>query len=289
MNHRRDLSLLDIYFISGVTTYLTLVHDVEMPINPLSYCSMTLAVLFTATLCSTLLIFSMTFDRFYSIIRPQKAASFNTIKRANITITCIVIFSLIFNIPHWFTTLNIEWFCLPYDNEIIMARSYSQLYYWTSFVLQFVFPFVSLLIMNSFIIHTLKNRTKNLEIDESNNKGQGHSQGQSQGQGTRMKGSEKQVFAILLLVTFGFLILSTPMYLYFTLNLFINFTASPKIFAINHLITNIAQKLHYTNHGINFFFYVISGQKFRTDLIKLFKREGAKSNLTVKSISRDTS
>ena len=26
-----------------------------------------------------------------------------------------------------------------------------------------------------------------------------------------------------------------------------------------------------TNHGINFFFYVISGQKFRMDLVKLFK------------------
>ena len=148
---------------------------------------------------------------------------------------------------------------------------------------------LSLLIMNSFIIHTLKNRTKNLKIDDCNNIGQGHcqgqSQGQSQGQGTKMKGSEKQVFAILLLVTFGFLILSTPMYVYFTLNLFINFTASPKIFAINHLITNIAQKLHYTNHGINFFFYVISGQKFRSDLIKLFKREGAESNLTMKPLS----
>ena len=169
-----------------------------------------------------------------------------------------------------------------------MARFYSQFYYWTSFVLQFVFPFVSLLIINSFIIHTLKNRSKNLKINECNNKGQGESQGQSQGQGTRMKSSEKQVFAILLLVTFGFLILSTPMYVYFTLNLSINFTASRKIFAANHLITHIAQKLHYTNHGINFFFYMISGQKFRTDLIKLFKRGGAKSNLTIKNISRDT-
>ena len=236
--------------------------------NPLVYCSMTLAVLFSATLCSTLLILSMTFDRFYSIIRPHKAASFNTVKRAKITIICIFTFSLIFNIPHWFTTLNVEWFCLPYGNEIIMAKSYSQVYYWASFVLQFVFPFVSLLIMNSFIIHTLRNRTKRFKIQEPNNNGQG--------QDSRMKSSEKQVFAILLLVTFGFLILSTPMYVYFTLNLFINFTASPRIFAVNHLITNIAQKLHYTNHGINFFFYVISGQKFRTDLVKLFKREGAK-------------
>ena len=156
--------------------------------NPLLYCSMTLAVLFSATLCSTLLILSMTFDRFYSIIRPHKAASFNTVKRAKITITCIFTFSLIFSIPHWFTTLNVEWFCLPYGNEILMAKLYSQFYYWASFMLQFVFPFVSLLIMNSFIIHTLKNRTKNLKIEEPNNK--------TQGKDTRMKNSEKQVFAI---------------------------------------------------------------------------------------------
>ena len=236
--------------------------------NPLLYCSMTLAVPFSATLSSTLLILCMTFDRFYSIIRPHKAASFNTVTRAKITIICIFTFSLIFNIPHWFTTLNVEWFCLPYGNEILMVKSYSQVYYWASFVLQFVFPFVSLLIMNSFIIHTLRNRTQSLKIEAP------HDNNQDQGKG--MKTSEKQVFAILLLVTFGFLILSTPMYMYFTLNLFINFTSSPSIFAVNHLVTNIAQKLHYTNHGINFFFYVISGQKFRTDLTKLFKRDCTK-------------
>ena len=37
-----------------------------------------------------------------------------------------------------------------------------------------------------------------------------------------------------------------------------------------YLYYNVAQKLHYTNHGINFFLYVISGQKFRNDLVRLF-------------------
>ena len=237
-------------------------------------------MLFSATLCSTLFILSMTFDRFYSIIRPHKAASFNTIKRAKITIICISIFSLVFNIPHWFTTFNIGWLCLPFANEMVMAKSYSQFYYWASFVVQFVFPFVFLLLMNSVIIHTLRNRNKNVKIEE----------GQGQGQGTRMKNSEKQVFAILLLVTFGFLILSTPMYVFFAMNLFVDFTSSPQIFAAHHLFTSIAQKLHFTNHGINFFFYVISGQKFRTDLVKLFKREGSKNDQTgaLFSISNDT-
>ena len=209
-----------------------------MPTNPSLYCNITIPMFFTATLCSTLLILSMTFDRFYSIIRPHKAASFNTIKRAKITIFCIFVFGVVFNIPHWFTTFNIGWLCLPFGNKVVMAKSYSQFYYWASFVLQFAFPFVTLLMMNSVIINTLRNRIKNIKTDE----------GQGQGQSIRTKNSsEKQVFAILLLVTFGFLILSTPMYVFFLLNLIVDFSESPKLFAIQHLYSNGAQKLHFTN------------------------------------------
>ena len=89
----------------------------------------------------------------------------------------------------------------------------------------------------------------------------------------KMKNSEKQIFAILLLVTFGFLILATPMYVFLLINLIVDFSVSPKMLAVQHLSTSAGQKLHLINHGINFFFYVISGQKFRTDLIKRFQRK----------------
>ena len=146
-----------------------------------------------------------------------------------------------------------------------MAKSYSQFYYWASFVLQFAFPFVSLLMMNSVIIHTLRNRN----VSEGDNVKDQRSN-KPQGKSFKIKSSEKQVFAILLLVTFGFLILTTPGYLFFILNLFVNVMLSPKVFA--------TQKLHFTNHGINFFFSVISGQKFRTDLQHLFRRSQTKAN-----------
>ena len=72
--------------------------------------------------------------------------------------------------------------------------------------------------------------------------------------------------------------------------MFIDFTVSPKVFAAYHLFSNIAQKLHFTNHGINFFFYVISGQKFRTDLAKLFKIKAGNltSNLLPSSTDTDS-
>ena len=204
----------------------------------------------------------MTFDRFYSIIRPHKAASFNTVKKAKTTIICIVIFSVIFNIPHWFISGNANWECLPYGGAT--GKLYGEIHYWLSFLVDFAMPFVLLLGMNSVIIHKL--RTRSLATKSQNNDDHRHGNRES-----LSKNSDRQVFAILLLVTFGFLVLVTPAYSFFLYVMVVDFMASPKRFAEYYLFYNVAQKLRFTNHGINFFFYVISGKRFRTDLIKLFK------------------
>ena len=211
----------------------------------------------------------MTFDRFYSIIRPHKAASFNTVKRAKITIACVVIFSVIYNSPHLFITSNENWQCLPYGKA--MEKSYGQFYYWLSFVVHYGLPFSSLLTMNSVIIHKIRKRsTKNSKrsLAESN-----------EGQSSKLKSTELQMFAILLLVTFGFMILTTPGQLLFLYIMFVDIYETPYNFASYDLFYSVAQKLYFSNHGINFFLYVVSGQKFRTDLVKLFKRKN--DSLTV--------
>ena len=46
---------------------------------------------------------------------------------------------------------------------------------------------------------------------------------------------------------------------------------TPYAIAATFLLTEVAEKLHYMNYGINFFLYVISGPKFRNDLLALFK------------------
>ena len=273
-------------FIVGCTVYLSFGFGVEMPLGQYWYCCLNINMLFTAMLCSTLLILNMTFDRFFSIIKPHKAASFNTVKRAKITIVCAVFLSIIFNIPHWFVTLNDGWLCLPFGNRLVMKKWYCQFYYWISFAVQYAIPFVSLLSMNGVIIHTLRNRMRPVKGQEVTAGGQG--QGKGQGQNSESKSSEMQIYIILLLVTFGFLILTTPGYMFFLINLVYDFRQSPKIFASYHLYTNTAQKMHYTNHGINFFLYVISGQKFRTDLKNLFRVRSTKQNVTSGSIDTDS-
>ena len=212
--------------------------------------------------CAVLYWYSaLTFDRFYSIIMPHKAASFNTVKRTNITVVCIAIVSVLYNLPHLFLSTIINWDCIPYATA--MGQPYGEFYYLATVLVQFALPFVLISAMNSVIIHKIRHRfvlteepSRDRSIKDSNQR--------------ETKSSEKQVYAILLLVTFSFLILTTPWYLFFLFIMFVDFSQSPRLLAEYYLFYNIGQKMQYTNHGINFFLYVILGKKFRTDLRNVF-------------------
>ena len=118
--------------------------------------------------------------------------------------------------------------------------------------------------MNSFIIHKIRTRKNLTNYTKSS-----------------VKSSELQMFAMLLLVTFAFNILTTPGFSLFLFGMLIDFLKTPKRFAGYYLFYHVAQKLHFTNYGIKFFLDVISGNKFRTDLKNLFRNsERGKSNTT---------
>ena len=195
---------------SGFTRYLNNSHDVDMPPNQADYCTITITLLWITSLSSTIFILSMTFERFYSIIMPHKAALFNTVKRAKIIILCAVMVSVVYNLPHIFITTSGRR-CGAFGKA--MKTSIGKFYYWFSAVLNFVLPFILLLIMNCFIIHTIRQRP-----DLSSNRSQIKGQGSSQGQQPKIKKSEMQIFIILLLVAFGFLVLTTPAYAFFLLH-----------------------------------------------------------------------
>ena len=155
-----------------------MVFDVDMPPSQLGHCSIIAFGLFFGSMSSTFFITNMTFERFYSILVPHKAASFNTIKRARITIACILVFSVVFNSPHFFISSNTGRVCNSFGRAI--KSTYGQVYYWFFFSLNFTVPFASLLTMNAVIIYTLKARSMNLVRRSS-------SQGQSQGQMTKVQ------------------------------------------------------------------------------------------------------
>ena len=246
-----------------------MVHGISMPPDHLWHCALATSIIWTATLCSTLLILNMTFERFYSIIRPHKAASFNTVKRAKITILLVMFIGALYNIPHLFITDDYELQCIPYGK--VMGKMYGQFYYWFTIVVTYCVPFMLLLAMNSLIIHTLRKRS---DFKATMSEGQGHTEGQS----SKIKNSERQIYIMLLLVSFGFLIFTIPGYaLTFYVN-FVDYQTSAKSYAGFYLSYNVAQKLNYTNHGINFFLYVMSGHRFRSNLMNLFRRNKEKEN-----------
>ena len=255
------LSFLISFATSGLATYLNSVHGIDFPPNQHWFCAIATEVLWSATMSSTLFILSMTFDRFYSIIRPHKAASFNTVKRARITIASVIIISILFNIPYLYAITYVDRNCLADQSKIWQA-----FYHWLNYVTQFAIPFVLLLCMNSVIIHTLRKRT--MFVKKPNLRS---NEGQDRDHNSKIKTSDKQTYAILLLVAFSFFILITPLYVCLLYMAFVDFTKSPKRYAQFYLFYNTAHKMFYTNNGINFFLYVISGRKFRNEVLQLFK------------------
>ena len=224
----------------------------------------------------------MTFERFYSIIRPHKSALFNTVKRAKIVISAIVVFSAVFNIPHLFATSEAVGQCAPIGKAI--QYIHGQIYSWLNSLLPFFLPFVLLLFMNTVIIYTLTMRSQFSQ-----------SQGQFEGQveTSKMKNTEKQITVTLLFVTFSFLVLMMPSCAILIYVMVYDYTQSPQTFAGYCLFGNIAGQAYFTNSGINFFLYVISGRKFRTDLIKLllcFKRKQKHNTLSLdlNTVNTDT-
>ena len=244
-----------------------------MPPSQHWYCCLMVFFTFSSFLCSTYILIAVTFERFYSIIRPLNASSFNTVKRARIIIICAFMFGFTYCIPYLFIAGNEGKFCVV--NRYASGNILGELYHWLTETCIFIFPFLSLLIMNSVIIHTLRKRSK-LKILETSGENQG------EGQQQKIKHSEKQIVIMLLLVTFVFLILNIPTR---ALVFYLNFSTgdTPYYYAGLNLFFHIGDKSYVTNHAINFFLYVMSGQKFRTDLKNLFF--SMKSNKTNRMMS----
>ena len=116
--------------------------------------------------------------------------------------------------------------------------------------------------MNCIIIQKLRKRS---DMKDVRSIGQGHSKGQGS--------SDIQIYVLLLVVTFSFLILMSPTHVFLLFVQFFDYTKTAKSFALYYLLFNIAHKAYNTNYGINFYLYVISGHKFRTDLVNLLSKK----------------
>ena len=257
------------FHFTGIAAYLVEVLGVDMPLSKQWYCCLKMYTFFVAFLCSSYLLIIMTFECFYSIIQPHKAASLNTVKRARIIIIGIFTFYLTYSIPFLFIGGHNGISCVI--NRYASVNVLGEMYHWLTEVVNFIFPFLSLLTMNSVIIHTLRKRSKSNILGSTR-------QSETTNQQLANKNPEKQIVTMLLLVTSVFLLLNLPVQ---SIAFYLNFSSGniPNYYGGFNLGYQIGEKSYYTNHGINFFLYVISGQKFRTDLRNLFMPKKQNKNI----------
>lgn len=123
-------------------------------------------------------------------------------------------------------TIHAGCHCVPYGK--VMNYAFGEVYYWLSFVVNYSLQFASILIMNSFIIQTIRGRNKFSEGNEQ-----------------KLKTSERQVFTILLLLTFIFLLLTTLTYIVFLFNMLFDFSQSSRYQAVfNYTIPWLKNIVH---------------------------------------------
>ena len=231
---------------------------------------------------STFLVLAMTSDKYIAIKWPHRAAIYSTSRRAAMTVIGVYTAVIIYNIPHVFMSKLKGDVCVAYSDGGAITKFYS----WLSFVVNAIIPFTLLLYMNYVIIKKVQNSGKMFGNIESNEqsvvyKRQSDSSA-SQKRQRAMKNTENQLTIMLLLVTTLFLIWMIPTYIRFLYTTFVG-TETPVKYANMMFFYHVSHKLYFTNNGINFFLYCISGQKFRDDLKELL----CDSNVASK-MSKDT-
>ena len=272
------------FSFAALTGYLNEIHNIAMPPSQYWYCTIANYFLFSSNLCSSLLITSMTFSRWYSIIKPHKAASFNTMGRTRSTILGITLFSFFYSVPHWFFTQDVGKVCYPHFRY--MNSWYNEAYFWVTMAVNWAVPCISLLIMNFWIIVAIS-RNVDENVGRTTSQTQRNNSDQAQGPSDR---AEKHVYTVLLAVTFTFLILTTPHYVFFFYARTFPLAPTPKSLAIFHLCQQVVHKSFYVNSGINFFLYVLSGKKFRQEVLQLiFCKANTRKTVSGKPAGSETS
>ncbi len=216
---------------------------------------------------SFLLIIAIALDRYYSVTQPHKAASLVTISRAKKVLSVIVLFSLCHVLQFRYSGM-VGRLCIPTlnGNQDIAG----QIYRWFVFVVYGFLLFVVVLYMNIVIVCTIKRHSvfkKKMQLSENR----------------QAVERDRQTFVILFLITVSVFVCvgpAYPFYFYFT---YYDFTVSGKRLAAYELTSVIFAKLYVINYCINFFLYVLSGTKFRSEVASLFRCGSLASTSTSKN------
>ncbi|XP_060603503.1 probable G-protein coupled receptor 139 [Ruditapes philippinarum] len=206
----------------------------------------------------------MTVERFLVVRFPLHAPKISSIPRARLAVLTLVIIMALVNL-HFFWTVHLDEMgrCI-YIEEF--EHFHDNVWPWIDATVYSFLPFLFLLIFNLLIIiihrRSVILRRTTLNISKSRTRDRRSNQG-----------TQLRLSAMLLLVTFTFLLLSAPNVLLICLrHKYFDFSVQVDDFrdiAIYRLVSMITMFCLYLNHAVNFFLYCITGQMFRRELLKI--------------------
>ncbi|XP_076458317.1 putative G-protein coupled receptor B0563.6 [Babylonia areolata] len=228
-----------------------------------------------------LLLLAMTVDRFIVVRFPLKAQSWCTPKSALRAITAIGIFSFALNIQILFTRRigpsgNPEDPMMCYYPDPNVAYFIRKIYTWIDASIYSFISFVSLLVFNVLIIREL-NRSQKFS-KQFTSSGDTHNNEETKGGGgdggaaKKAANTNTNITVMLLLVSFTFLMLTSPVVIVLLYEKYFWSPASDAERARSFLTHAFVDNIMYSNHGVNFLLYTISGRRFRQELKKLLGR-----------------
>ena len=228
-------------------------------------CRILVWVLETFQANGVLLILSVTLDRLVAVRFPFKAAAWCRVRRAKIVSASVFAVVSAYNIPHLVLNhADARFVCMlcSFDNIL------SVIHLWVTTLLMFAIPFVLLLSANTVIILAVQNFLKytpsSRDVDASSSAINSNT--------VVLSSKDRNLIAMLLLVSFMFLLLNAPRFMRIIIFATVQFEMTPRRVAMNTLVWHITNKLYFTNNACNFFLYCVSGSKFRRDF-KVLCRE----------------
>ena len=207
-----------------------------------------------SSLFGATLLMAMTVDRYIAVCFPLHAAKLCSTFRAKMVIGIGAVFFIAFNIPVTFMSSVVnKKFCVSFTTTDLASVIYS----WSYIAFCSVIPFSVLLAFNILIISSLQKYRKNTaslcegsrQVDSRGK--QASSKGISRGAPGACKKSprtvELQLTAMLMLVTFTFLLLTLPQYIRYIIYMFLDYKTQAHDYAVFMLLYHVSNKLWFTN------------------------------------------
>lgn len=207
---------------------------------------------------SSLLVVAVTYDRFFTVYFPLKAKTHCTKKRAKIVTSCIVI--VVFGLFSWFL-----WGWHSSGGECTLMPNFHDVFtnalLYIHIALFPIIPCICLIVLNTLILvkttRSMRRRGSKLGVSARG----------------RANNTTKKVTVLVLVTSVTYLALTLPFGLMYIMSM--NVSSHEDTWDVEdqtkYTLRILADFLLLINSSINFFLYILSGEKFRKEAILMFR------------------